>query len=271
MDAHDPYLPIPEDDERFMERPPGEEWFGFPRDRLAESKRGAAEFTAEEIEFLRAQYDAQLVSLDREVDRLFGYLKESGLYENTLILVTDDHGESFFEHGFPDHGNSLYQPEVGGFLLIKTPSSMGPVEVSPLMQHVDFFPTIAAILNEPLPGEVQGQPWGAGRDYALSEVFCKSCGRESYEPRWPDAMRHDLVAVMSSELKFIRSTQAPDQVFRFVDDPSETQPVPDPDPEFIEKAEKAIDARNQRLIETLSKRPEDKSLLEKLRSLGYIQ
>ena len=271
MDAHDPYLPIPEDDERFMPRPPGDEWFGFPQQRLAESKRGAAKFTAGEIEFLEAQYDAQLVSLDREVGRLFDYLKQSGLYENTLILVTSDHGEAFFEHGFPDHGNSLFQPEVGGFLLIKAPASMVPVEVSPLMQHVDFFPTIAAVLNEPIPGEVQGRPWGAGRDYALSEVFCKSCGRELFESRWPDAMRHDLVAVMDGEQKFIRSTQGPDQVFRFVDDPSETQPVLDPDPKFLEQAEQAIEARNQHLIKTLSKRPEDKTLLEKLRSLGYIQ
>ncbi len=271
MDAHDPYLPIPEDDERFLQRPAGEEWFGFPRERLADAKRGAAKFTADEIEFLKAQYDAELVSLDREIGRLFSYLKESSLFENTLIIVTTDHGEAFFEHGFPDHGNSLYQPEIGGFLLIKMPSSLAPIEISPWMQHVDLFPTIAALMGEPAPGEMQGRPGGVGRNYALSEVFCKSCGREVFEGRWPDALRHDLVAVMNGAQKLIRSTAGADKVYEYIEDPAETNPLADPDPSLLQTAEQAIAARNQRLIETLSKRPEDKTLLEKLRSLGYVQ
>jgi arylsulfatase A-like enzyme len=271
MDAHDPYLPIPEDDERFMQRPAGDEWFGFPMERLAESKRGAATFSATEIEFLQAQYDAELVSLDREVGRLLEYLKEAGLYENTLILVTTDHGEAFFERGFPDHGNSLYQPEVGGFLLIKTPSSMGPVEVSPMMQAVDFFPSVAAMLNEPIPADVQGRPWGAGRDYALSEVFCKSCGREVFEPGWPDAMRHDLVGMVSGGRKLIRSTRGPDEVYDLTADPGELHPMSEVDTEFLRLADAVIAERNKRLVETLSVNPDDKTLIEKLRSLGYIQ
>jgi arylsulfatase A-like enzyme len=271
MDAHSPFLPVPEDDERFVKRPPGEEWFGFPVERFEAGKRGAAKFSGEEIEFMKGQYDAELVSLDRELGRLLDFLRESGLFENTLIVITTDHGEAFFEHDFPDHGNTLYQPEIGGFLLIKAPPSLEPIHASPLMQFVDFFPTVAAVLNEPVPGQVQGSPWGKGRDYALSEVFCKSCGRELFQPGWPDALRHDLVAVMSNDQKLIRSTRGPDEAYNLSSDPTESNPVADPDPEFLRRAEEIIAERNKRMVEGLSKGPEDKNLIERLRSLGYIK
>jgi arylsulfatase A-like enzyme len=272
MDAHAPYMPIAEDDERFVKRPAGEDWFGFPTERYSASVRGMAKFTTEEIEFMKGQYDAGLVSLDRELGRLFDYLKQAGLFENTLIFITGDHGEAFFEHGFPEHGNSAYQPEIDGLLLIKAPASLGPVNAGPMMQAVDIFPTVASAMNEPSPPGVQGTAWGQGRDYALSEVFCRSCGWEtSGGLRWPDAFRRDLVAVMIGGQKLIRSTHGPDEVYDLTADPLETKPLADPDPQFLQRAGEIIAERNEHMVEGLSKRPEDNILLEKLRSLGYIQ
>ncbi len=270
FDAHEPYLPPAEDSERFAKRPDGDEWFGFPTKRFAESKVGEATFTEQEIEFLKAQYDSELVSMDRELGRLFEFLDESGLTENTLIFVTTDHGEAFFEHGFPVHGNSLYQPETGGFLLIKAPPALGPASGSPTMQFVDFFPTIAAVLGEPLPHHAQGIPWGT-RDYALAELFCKSCGHESLEPGWPDALRRELAAVMIGSQKLIRSTNEPDNVYDLTADPGETRPLAAPDPEQLHRSEEIFIERNKSLVEGLSANPDDKNLLDKLRSLGYVR
>jgi arylsulfatase A-like enzyme len=272
MDAHDPYLPIAEDDERFVKRPAEEEWLGFPRERYDASMWGGARFSAQEIEFLKGQYDAGLVSLDRELGRLFEYLRTSGYFENTLIFITTDHGEAFFEHGFPEHGNSLYQPEIDSFFMIKVPPSLGQIKPSAYMQSVDLFPTFAAVLNEPPPGQMQGLPWGSGREYALAEVFCKSCGAESIgSVKWPDDLRRDLVAVMIGNQKLIRSTHGPDEVYDVSIDPGELNPSPDPDPNFLERAEELIAERQRGMAQDLSKYPEDKRLLEKLRSLGYVQ
>jgi arylsulfatase A-like enzyme len=271
FDAHEPYQPVPEDDERFAKRPSGDGWFRFPVERFTAAKKGKSDFSAEEVDFLRGQYDSELVSLDRELGKLFDFLGEAGFFDNTLIFITTDHGEAFFEHGFPVHGNSLYQPENGGFLLVKAPPSLGPIEVSPMMQFVDFFPTLAAVLNEPLPGDVQGSAWGSGRESALSEVFCKSCGHGTVDPGWPDALRRDLVSVMIGDQKLIRSTHGPDEVYDLAADPAELHPLADPDPEFMRRAEEVIAARNQRLVEGLSVDPNDPKLLERLRSLGYIQ
>jgi arylsulfatase A-like enzyme len=272
MDAHDPYSPVPQDDERFAKRPAGEEWFGFPTERYFASVRGAAKFSDEEIEFLKGQYDASLVSLDRELGRFLDYLKTAGYFDNTLIFITTDHGESFFEHGYPEHGSSLYQPEIDSFLLIKAPPSLGPIEPSPLMQGVDLFPTIADVLSLPLPVPLQGVPWGRGRDYAVSEMFCKSCGAElAGSVRWPDELRRDLVAVILGDYKLIRSTRGPDEVYNLSTDPGERQPLQDPDPAFLRRAEEVIAERNKGLVKGLTEHPQDKQLIEKLRSLGYVQ
>jgi arylsulfatase A-like enzyme len=273
LDAHDPYLPIAEDDERFAQRPAGDEWLAFPTARYDSAVPGEATFAPHELAFLEAQYDAGLVSLDREFARLIAHLKESGLFENTLIIVTGDHGESFFEHGFLEHGNTLYQEEVGGFLLIKPPASVKAVKPSPLMQFVDFFPTVAEVLGEPVPPGLQGSPWGHGRDYALAELFCELCGSDvdAQHRKWPAEYRRELVSILIGDQKIIYSSDGTTETYRLATDPLETQPLTDPDPQFLRRAGEIIAERNKHMVEGLSKRPEDNILLEKLRSLGYIQ
>jgi arylsulfatase A-like enzyme len=271
MEAHAPYSPIPEDDERFAKRPAGDEWFGFPHARYAASVRGESEFTPEEIEFMKGQYDAELVSLDRELGRLFEYLRAAELFEDTLILITTDHGEAFLDHGFLEHGNSVYQAEIDGFLLVKTPPSLGTIHAPAPMQAVDIFPTIAAVMNEPYPQEIQGRPWGQGRDHTLSEVFCRSCSLATGPERWPDKFRRDRLAVVIGNQKLIRSTHDPDEVYDLAADPGELHPLSNPDPEFMRRAEEVIAERNKNLVKELKKGSTDKDLLEKMRSLGYIR
>jgi arylsulfatase A-like enzyme len=270
FDAHAPYLPLPQDDERFGPRPAEEEWRGFAEDLYSEGVRGRGDFTDAAVKFMIAQYDAELVGLDREIGRLMGYLKEKGFFENTVVLVTTDHGESLFEHGILSHRNSVYQPEIGGFLVLKAPPSLGKFEPSPRMQFVDFLPTILTILGEPVPPEVQGSPWGTGRDFALSELFCRP-GPLLNPTDWPEAARRDLITVVLDNLKLIRSTLAPDEVYDLAADPAELNPIAAPDPAFLRRVEEVIAERNKRLVQGMSTDTEDKKLIERLRSLGYIQ
>ncbi|MCW5983139.1 MAG: sulfatase [Bryobacteraceae bacterium] len=272
FDAHQPYLPAPEDSEHFARRPAGTEWLDFPTERFNAARWGQAQFEPHEAEFLIGQYDAELRTLDREFARLLDYMREDGLFDNTLLLITTDHGESFFEHGFVEHGNALYQPEIGGFLLIKAPPSMGAIQPSPHMQFVDFFPTIAAALNEPAPPNLQGSAWGQGRDYALAEQSCRICGAGADFGQWPESIRRELIAVIAGDHKLIRSTRDPDEVYDLRADPSESRPLTKPDPKFLARAEQIIAERNQRVLKRRGPQPAvDSDDLERLRSLGYVQ
>jgi arylsulfatase A-like enzyme len=269
-DAHTPYFPPPEDDERFAPRPAGEDWLSFPDERYGARTWGEGEFTPEEQRFLVGQYDAELVALDREFGRLLQYLRDSGLIENTLILVTTDHGESLFDRGFVGHGGTLYGAETNGFLVAKTPVSLGDMQPSPLMQSVDLFPTIAAAIGAPAPERMQGSPWGQGRDYALSEVFCRDCAYGATERH--KAFHRELVAVIADHYKLIRSTRDPDEVYDLDTDPEELQRVSAPDPEFLRRAEAILAERNAILGEAATQeQPANEEQLRKMRSLGYVK
>jgi arylsulfatase A-like enzyme len=276
LDAHQPYLPPPQDDERFAARPNGEEWRDFPTERFNACRRQQGGFTKPEADFLIGQYDAELVAMDRELARLLDYLKHSGRFDDTMILVATDHGEAFFEHGFLEHGNALHQPEIDGFLLIKMPSSSGPIYPSPMMQSVDLLPTIASVLREPVPPDVEGSPWGNGRDYALSELFCRTCGAGRDEGQWPESFRREQVAVIVQDWKLIRSTNAADkrtdEIYNLRDDPAELHPVPHLPPDKASRFEQVLTERSRRLGDRLTRKgTDDKKLIERLRSLGYVQ
>jgi arylsulfatase A-like enzyme len=74
-------------------------------------------------------YDGCIANLDRQVGLLIDEIERLGLLENTLVIVTSDHGEQFGEHGVLAHGTSLYRPEVHVPLLVIPPSSSSRVKI----------------------------------------------------------------------------------------------------------------------------------------------
>ncbi len=66
----------------------------------------------------RDAYDDCLASLDRDLGRLFDELQSRHLLDQTVVILTADHGEQFGEHGAYGHGLSLHGPEVHVPLLI---------------------------------------------------------------------------------------------------------------------------------------------------------
>jgi arylsulfatase A-like enzyme len=276
MEAHAPFVPIAEDDERFAKRPRGAGWLGFPMERYRLALRSPAEFTSQEMDFLRAQYDAELVSLDRELGRFLAYLKSSGILKDTVVLVTTDHGESFLEHGIFGHGFGLYQPEVGGFLLVRMPAQSQPIAPSPHMQFVDFFPTFAALIGRPAPSHVQGSAWGHGRDYSMSEEFCQACRNGENDDAWPQQMKHEVWAVVLDGWKLIRSkgllqsNRALTDFLRVAPDGKESRASGEPNPPFLERVQQIRADRDRHLLRQSSSRRPDADQLEQLRGLGYI-
>jgi arylsulfatase A-like enzyme len=79
--------------------------------------------TAVDVEALRARYDEELLALDRQLGLTFAELKAKGLWDSTLIVVTADHGEQFYEHGAGEHGHFLWDELLRVPLLFKLPAS----------------------------------------------------------------------------------------------------------------------------------------------------
>jgi arylsulfatase A-like enzyme len=108
---------------------------------------------------LRNLYDASVYSVDRQVGRFLDQLKEKGLFEQSYVIVSGDHGESF-ERGWVGHsGWPLMEVITHVPMVISTPDPPpgGQVRVQTLAQQLDFAPTLLELLGLPIPPTMQGE------------------------------------------------------------------------------------------------------------------
>jgi arylsulfatase A-like enzyme len=156
MEPHAPYRPPPEEARRFGagvplvdEHPPTVGLF-LPFAR-------AAELPAERRDGLVRAYDAEIAGLDRE---LAGFLEEiaaPGSGRRTIVAVTSDHGEEFYEHGGWGHGQSLYEELLEVPLVIAGPGVPAGVEIAGPAQIIDVAPTLLELAGAPVPPEMAGR------------------------------------------------------------------------------------------------------------------
>ena len=118
-DAHSPYQLLPGRMHRFGAAAIDNRQRDLLQ-RWAEDEKSG--LTPQEVEFAVNAYDECVADLDEQLGLLFDELDRQGILEQTWLIVTADHGESFGEHaGVFCHGNSLYQTEVHVPLLIVPP------------------------------------------------------------------------------------------------------------------------------------------------------
>ncbi len=152
-DPHYDYLPPPPYDELFVR--PGDEradlsgYGRFPTVN-AESPPGV-------LSYVLSQYDGEIRWTDAALGLLFRALREADLWDETLVVVTADHGEEFFEHGWKGHKNNLYVESVHVPLVVKLPGSPAPARDARLASLVDVFPTVLEATGTPAQLELHGR------------------------------------------------------------------------------------------------------------------
>ncbi len=160
QDPHGPYTP-PERLARLFDRPPPEH---EPRLPIGTKETGFGQIPAYQSldgesrpSFYLDRYDAEIRSFDEAFGRLIAWLRENGMFEDSLIVFTADHGESLGEHGFWFcHGENLYGEEVRVPLVVRFPVGRGAdrrgTRCGGLVSHLDLWPTaLAAFGLEPRP------------------------------------------------------------------------------------------------------------------------
>jgi arylsulfatase A-like enzyme len=270
MDAHGPYvLPAP-----FNTRFPGRD----PHFNTADMWEmtwavlgGKRHVSDAERAHLVSQYDGGIAYEDEEIGKLLARLRDLGLYENTLIIVTGDHGEAFGEHGLMQHAvGSVYQDLVRVPLLIKYPNQHEGRQSDALVSQVDLMPTVLDVAGVAIPAGVQGRSLRLPRndaDVVYSEAFPPPSATV-LNPRFRGFRR----AMFAGSWKLITWTQGPSEFYDLAADPGETRNLyrsDDPRAAALVDRLKEWAAPAPRNIDQ-SSRP-DKSTLEKLKSLGYAQ
>jgi len=103
--------------------------------------------TKTDLDYLKAAYDENLNYADFYLGKFLEGLKNIGIYDNTILVITADHGEGFFEHGSIGHSKTLYEEEVHIPLIIHFPGKFnsGPKKIDALVQIIDLMPTFLDI------------------------------------------------------------------------------------------------------------------------------
>jgi arylsulfatase A-like enzyme len=101
-------------------------------------------------------YDAGIRQLDDQLARLFGYLREDGLLEESLLVVLSDHGEEFLEHGSVIHGHSQFQEVVRVPLMFRGPGVPSGKRVQTPVSLIDVMPTSLVHLGVVVPEDLDG-------------------------------------------------------------------------------------------------------------------
>lgn len=109
-------------------------------------------------QMLIAQYDAAIAFTDALVGEIRRGLEELNLLDDTLLIITSDHGEEFYEHGSWAHWHALYDEAIRVPLIIRLPSALQPSRRSDPAMLVDVYPTVGGLLGldlaeKPLDGE----------------------------------------------------------------------------------------------------------------------
>jgi arylsulfatase A-like enzyme len=116
-----------------------------PPEKSTDIFKNEKRITPDSLLKLRTQYDEYILYLDREFGRFFTLLEDSGLLENTWLILTSDHGE-LFERGISGHYTPvLYQPVIRIPLLIFEPRRTSRLNIHALTSAVDVLPTLLHI------------------------------------------------------------------------------------------------------------------------------
>ncbi|HWP67334.1 MAG TPA: sulfatase [Candidatus Limnocylindria bacterium] len=103
-------------------------------------------------------YDARIRESDEKIGMILRQLDALDLTRKTLVVLTADHGEEFFEHGGCDHGQTLYDEVLHIPLLIRHPALVpAGVRVPQQVRMMDIAPTVLDALELPIPDAFMGR------------------------------------------------------------------------------------------------------------------
>jgi arylsulfatase A-like enzyme len=227
FDAHSPYR-VPGGCDRHFGRTAEtpeeidtlEEWESRPKQNVPESEATLASDA----------YDDCLGYLDAQIGRLFDELANRGLLENTLVVITSDHGEELGEHGLFGHGRSLYGQEAHVPLVLLQPGGPRGRVVSDPVSLRDLPATLLDLLgyahDSPFPGGSLARYWTsrpmpheAYPSPAFSEVALRD--KVSKNPNRAPAWRGPMQALLAEGKTYIRNADGREEVYDIAKDPGE--------------------------------------------------
>jgi arylsulfatase A-like enzyme len=245
---------------------------------------GDVTMDAEDFHILTALYDGELRYADHLISRLVEMLGRAGRRDDTMLIVTADHGENLGEHGLMSHKFVLTDTLLRIPLVIHAPAMLpGGVVSDALVQSTDILPTVTRLLDistPPVEGVPLAGPQGllpVERAFTVSERLRPNLGvfRERY-PRF-NVDRHDVRkrALRTRTHKYVWHSNGHEELYDLVADPGETREVSDVQRELTAGLRNALEAwceaHRERDLEGIAAPELEGEVKRQLAALGYIE
>jgi arylsulfatase A-like enzyme len=272
MECHQPYRAPAPYDRRFMDRRVSErDIHRLTTDLFSTMDEGRLDRQSDR-EILRSLYDGALAYLDERVGQLVRALESAGILDDTVLVITSDHGDSLGEHGRFGHRTELYEQLVHVPLLIRYPACFrGGDRVRPQVQLIDLYPTLLELAGAEIPPEVLrssqsllAPPETWSRPFAVAEntgtksqqgVLARMIRTEQYKYIWKSDGDHELYNLRAD----------PGEEANLVG--SETEVADDLQRQLTEWLDGSSNDRELCAAQTQY----DAVVLERLRDLGYVE
>lgn len=278
FDPHDPYTPEPGfvSEESAIEQEIA---------ALRELRRDGVKTDQERraAERYAARYADEIAYLDHHVGRLFDALEERGILEHAAVVITSDHGETFWEHKEEtfNHGTTVYQSAIRALWVMRLPGEEGR-RIDRPVGTIDILPTLLDRLGLPIPEGIDGQvvPISQGAEptpnRALFSQATKPWRQVETDPHWRNSRKARMVR--EGRYKFIQIPyRKREALFDLEADPGEqTNLLANPSAEIDALAE-GLRARLESWAESADPLPSqfvrrrNNETIRRLQSLGYLQ
>jgi arylsulfatase A-like enzyme len=263
IDVHWPYAPPPPFRGLYAKGEPLVDYNDFDFWDAHRDSEGPLEVDPQVLQHMSDAYDECVRFVDEELGSLFAALKERGLYDGTLIILTADHGEAFLEHGQLSHGSSLYDVQLRVPLIIKFPcpgSLCSPRVIDDQVELLDLAPTVLGVVG------ADPSSWHLGHDLTSPEERQREVAL---------AELGNALALRTRDYKYIHNVERDDELFDIRQDPEERENILEREPELAVGFRQHLDTLIHQLNSAYGSDPEevvaDEEMLETLRGLGYVQ
>jgi arylsulfatase A-like enzyme/tetratricopeptide (TPR) repeat protein len=214
-------------------------------------------------------YDGEIAFADSQVGRVLRWLKEKGLDDDTIVVITGDHGEGLGSHGESEHGYYIYDYAVRVPLVMRVPKSK-PARVSSQVRTIDIFPTVLELVSATPAPNVEGLSLVPLIKGEAAETKPRYAYSESMATRLQYGWSA-LYSVRTNEHKYIDAPRS--ELYDLQDDPAESKNRLDDQRRVaiqLRNELARIRAENEKLAPKSQDANLDQETLKKLASLGYV-